>query len=236
MICLPLQAADLYVAVASNFKLTMQQIVHRFEESDGVSVKISSGATGKHYAQIRQGAPFDVFFAADSRRPRLLQQQGLAKLRFTYALGRLLLWSPQPDLVDNKAEILSAERFQYLAMANPKLAPYGRAAQQVLQKLGRWKALQSRIVRGENVGQALQYVKTGNAQLGFVAAAQVMRRQQRVSGSWWWVPTAYYDEIRQQAVALNDKPLTRAFMRFVRSTEIQQLIGESGYLGGQQDF
>jgi len=225
----PLHADELRVAVASNFSPAMQQIARRFEQQSGHHVKISSGATGRHYAQIRQGAPFDVFFAADSRRPALLEQQGLGKNRFTYALGKLVPWSPDPALVDSAGRVLQSDRFHFLAIANPKLAPYGRAARQVLERLGLWRVLRARMVRGENIGHAFQFVNSGNAQLGFVAAAQVMRPNHQPTGSWWQVPDAYYDEIQQQAVSLNGKKVSQAFMDFVRSDDIQRLIRQSGY-------
>ena len=221
------QADELLVAVASNFNATMQQIARRFEQQSGYRVRISSGATGKHYAQISHGAPFDVFFAADEKRPRLLQQQGLAQGRFTYALGKLVLWSPDPDLIDGDEQVLSSQRFRFLAIANPKLAPYGRAAQQVLQKLKLWRRLQAQLVRGENVGQAFQYVKSGNAQLGFVAASQL--KQGEAAGSWWQAPQRWYRPIRQQAVRLNNRKATQQFMDFVRSDAVRQLIRQSGY-------
>ena len=229
MLAWPLQADELSIAVASNFSALMQQIAHRFEQQTGHRVKISSGATGKHFAQIRQGAPFDAFFAADERRPTLLEQQGLAQGRFTYAQGKLLLWSPDPALVDDAGRVLASERFRYLAIANPKLAPYGRAAQQVLQKLGLWSALRRRMVRGENIGHAYQFVNSGNAELGFVAASQVLRADRPQRGSWWRVPENYYAPIRQQAVRLNEKKSTRHFMEFMRSDEIRRLISQNGY-------
>ncbi len=218
-----------YVAVASNFSAVMQQIARRYQAHSGQQVKISSSATGKHYAQIRQGAPFDVFFAADSKRPQLLEQQGLATGRYSYALGKLLLWSPDPELITGDSRVLSNGAFHYLAIANPKLAPYGRAARQVLQRLGLWERLRSRMVRGENIGQAFQFVNSGNAELGFVAAAQLVKSGQKISGSHWEIPDGWYDEIRQQAVMLNDKPSTRAFFEFVQSAAIRRLIGQSGY-------
>ncbi|RKZ91942.1 MAG: molybdate ABC transporter substrate-binding protein, partial [Gammaproteobacteria bacterium] len=164
-------AEEIRVVVASNFTDAIREIAGRFEMKTQHKVSVISGSTGKHYAQISNGAPFDVFFAADVKRPELLEQQGLALpgSRFTYAVGKIVLWSPDQDYIDTSANVLKQGKFNHLSIANPKLAPYGRAAQQVLKKLGLWNKLQGRMVRGENIGQAFQFVKSGNARLGFVA-------------------------------------------------------------------
>jgi len=224
-------ADQIRVAVASNFAPAMRQISQQFEQQTGHRVVISSGSTGKQYAQISNGAPYDVFFAADVKRPKLLEQQGIAVpgSRFTYALGKLVLWSPNKQLVDNAGQVLQSERFRYLAIANPKLAPYGRAAQQTLSKLGLWQALRKRMVRGENIGHAYQFVKSGNAELGFVAASQVLQPGKPVTGSLWLIPNDYYAKIEQQAVALSDDAVTRSFMDFVRSEAVRELVRQFGY-------
>ena len=224
-------AGEIRIAVASNFANTIKHIATRFENNTGHRVKISIGSTGKHYAQIKNGAPFDIFFAADTRRPELLDQQGLAIAgsRFTYAQGKLILWSPQQYLVDNEGRVLESTDFNYLAVANPKLAPYGKAAQQVLQKRGLWKSLTKRMVRGENIGQTFQFVKSGNAQLGFVAASQLKKNGTMHEGSVWEVPQKYYSAINQQAVLLKDNLIARTFLTFMRSDEVLSLIRESGY-------
>ena len=219
------------VAVASNFADALAAIAGRFETTTGQRVTLSSGSTGKHYAQIRNGAPFDAFFAADAQRPRLLEEEGLALpgSRFTYALGRLVLWSPEPGYVDPEAAVLARGSFRHLAIANPRLAPYGKAAQEVLQALGLWEQLGPRLVRGENISQAYQFVASGNAALGFVACSQVQRPGQPLRGSMWEVPQALYTPIRQQAVLLKDDAVARSFMAFVRSEPALNIIRDYGY-------
>jgi molybdate transport system substrate-binding protein len=224
-------AAEIRVAVASNFAEAATTLAQRFEATSGHKVTLSFGSTGKHYAQIKHGAPFDAFFAADVRRPELLEKEKLTVpgSRFTYARGTLLLWSPTPGYVDAEGKVLVYGNFRHLAIANPKLAPYGRAAQQVLQARGLWNRIRLRLVRGENIAQAFQYVQSGNAELGFVAAAQVMRPGQPVEGSWWQVPQALYSPIEQQAVLLKDSAAARAFLDFVRSDEALAIIHGFGY-------
>ncbi len=224
-------ADEIHVAVASNFANALKIIAREFETATGHRVIVSIGATGKHYAQIRHGAPFDIFFAADSRRPQLLEAEGIALpgSRFTYAIGKLVLWSPKPGYVDTQGEILQTGEFQHLAIANPRLAPYGKAAQEVLQAQGLWETLKERAVRGENIGQAFQFVKSGNAELGFVAWSQVRRPGQPAAGSWWDVPTSLYTTIEQQAVLLEDSPATQAFVTFINSEAARAIIRQSGY-------
>ena len=224
-------AGEIRVAVASNFSNAMVAIADQFETETGHTVKLSFGSTGKHYAQIVNGAPFDAFFAADVKRPELLEKEGLgmAGSRFTYAVGKLILWSPEPDLVDPHADILKQGTFRHLAIANPKLAPYGVAARQVLQSLELWQDMQGRLVRGENIGQAFQFVASGNAELGFVARSQLKYPGQEATGSAWEVPQSLYDPIEQQAVLLNDKQAARAFMSFVHSDSAIRIIRAHGY-------
>ncbi len=227
----PVYAGVIRVAVASNFANTLKQISASFEQDTGHQVKLSIGSTGKHYAQIKNAAPFDVFFAADTRRPELLDKEGLAIAgsRFTYARGKLILWSPDQNLVDEGGRVLNSKDFYYLAIANPKLAPYGKAAQQVLQKRGLWKSLRSQIVRGENIGQTFQFVKSGNAQLGFVAASQVVSDGVIKSGSFWQVPEEEYSAINQQAVLLSNNEIAKEFIAYLRSDEMLKVIRNSGY-------
>ncbi|RUM93867.1 MAG: molybdate ABC transporter substrate-binding protein, partial [Thiothrix sp.] len=170
-----LLADNIHIAVASNFSDTIKQIPKYFKADTGHKVTLVFGSTGKHYAQIKNGAPFEAFFAADMKRPQLLDSEGLALpgSRFTYAIGKLALWSPTTGFVDKEGKALNEDNFHYLALANPKLAPYGKAAQQVLQQRGLWDSLSGRMVRGENIGQASQFVKSGNAELGFVAYSQI---------------------------------------------------------------
>jgi len=224
-------ADEIRVAVASNFANTLKVLASNFKTVSGHEIKISVGSTGKHYAQIHHGAPFDVFFAADSKRPARLEAEGiaLAGSRFTYALGKLVLWSPKTGHVDAQGKILETGTFQHLAMANPRLAPYGRAAQEVLQKRGLWKTLKGRAVRGENIAQAFQFVKSGNAGLGFIAWSQIKRPGRPVPGSYWKIPPDLYSPIEQQAVLLNDSATARAFVDFVKSPKSQRLIRSFGY-------
>lgn len=227
----PARAETLRVAVASNFRPAMLQLAERFEQDSGQQLTLIFGSTGKHYAQIVNGAPFDAFLAADAERPRRLEQEGhaLPGSRFVYALGRLVLWSPDTALVDDSGAILRSDRFRHLAIANPDLAPYGAAAREVLRALGVWEALQGRLVRGENIAQAYQFVASGNAELGFVARAQRVAAGADATGSSWTPPAALYGPIEQQAVLLTDSPATRAFAAFLQSAEARALIRAAGY-------
>jgi molybdate transport system substrate-binding protein len=224
-------AEQIRIAVASNFVDTLKAIAEPFETHTGHNVTLIVGSTGKHYAQIKQGAPFDVFFAADSNRPMLLENEGdaVAGSRITYALGKIVLWSPKAGYVDAQGRILEGGDFRYLAIANPELAPYGKAAQQVLQTRGLWGQLKARLVRGENIGQTFQFVKSGNAELGFVAYSQVKRPAQPLAGSLWQVPQTLYTPIEQQAVLLRESDATRAFMLYVRSDDALKIIHDYGY-------
>ncbi|MGW8229256.1 MAG: molybdate ABC transporter substrate-binding protein [Gammaproteobacteria bacterium] len=224
-------AEVIHVAVASNFREPAREIAARYEQLSGQQLVLSFGSTGKHYAQIRHGAPFDVFFAADVWRPRLLEEEGvaIADSRFTYARGRLVLWSPQKGFIDNQGKVLETGHFIRLAIANPKLAPYGRAAQEVLQVKGLWNAIQPLIVRGENIGQTYQFVKSGNAELGFVAYSQIKRSNQAITGSYWLVPQTLYQPIEQQVIMLRDNSAIRAFIAYVQSPQVQTIIRNYGY-------
>jgi len=225
------RADELRIAVASNFATTMAALTSRFEQQSGHSVTIATGSTGKHYAQIVNGAPFDIFFAADVERPERLENEGLIVpgSRFTYAIGRLVLWSPLNNRADMNADILTTDTYQHLAIAHPRLAPYGKAAKQVLAKKGLWQQLQTRIVRGENIGQTFQFVKSGNAQLGFVALSQVTSLEPRSQSSYWLIDQSLYDKIEQQAVMLKSTPATQAFMRYAQSQEARTIIQQYGY-------
>ncbi|MEN8214171.1 MAG: molybdate ABC transporter substrate-binding protein [Pseudomonadota bacterium] len=225
-------ADEIQVAVASNFSDTMKRIAERFEASSGHKVSLSFGSTGKHYAQIRNGAPFDAFFAADARRPELLEKEGVVQpgSRFTYAIGKLVLWSPDAGLVDTEGKVLELGEFRHLAIANPKLAPYGKAAQQFLESRGIWNSLQSRIVRGENAGQTYQFVTSGNAELGLVALSQVKRPGRAIAGSVWEVPRRLYHPIAQQAVLLSGSAAASDLLAFVKDDEALAIIRGYGYL------
>ena len=226
------EADQIRVAVASNFSSAVKALAAAFETQSEHEVKLVAGSTGKHFTQIKHGAPFEVFLAADADHPRRLENEALAvpDTRFTYAVGRLALWSPRDGLVDGEGQILKSADFRYLAIANPDLAPYGRAAEEVLASLGLWQDLQRRMVRGENIGQTFQFVVTGNAELGFVALSQVAAVATTISpGSLWRVPQNLYDPIEQQAVLLRDTDAARAFLAFVRSEEARSIIRDHGY-------
>ncbi len=225
------QPDEVRVAVATNFAEVMEELAERFEAASGLTVLVSSASTGAHYAQIRNGAPFDVYFSADRERPELLEQEGLSVpgTRFTYAIGRLALWSPDPGLVDDAGAVLASGQFRYLAIANPELAPYGAAARQVLVRRGLWDGIQDRLVRGQDIGQAYAFVSSRNAELGFVALSQIQRPDAAVEGSRWIVPESEHDPIEQQAVLLVDTAAAREFLAFVRGEEATALIQSFGY-------
>jgi len=231
----PAQAAEALAAVATNFAEVMAALAPRFEAATGHRLRVSSGSTGKLYAQIQNGAPFDIFLAADQRRPKLLETAGdaVAGSRFTYAIGRLTLWSADERRIGaDGAAVLRDGKFRHLAIANPKLAPYGLAAQQALTALGLWKPLQDRIVQGENIGQAFSLVATGNAELGFVALSAVLSPRHKVKGSRWDVPLNLYQPIKQDAVLLAhgaDNAAARSFMGFIKSAEARKIVAGFGY-------
>lgn len=226
-----LEAGQIRAAVASNFAGAAKVLAERFEEVTGHKVILAFGSTGKHYAQIKNGAPFEVFFAADVARPELLEEEGAAVpgSRFTYAVGRLVLWSPREGYIDRDGAVLERGDFEYLAIANPKLAPYGEAARGVLRARGIWEKLSGRIVRGENISQTLQFVQTGNAELGFVALSQVLEPGRPPQGSYWEIPQTLYHPIEQQAVLLKDTQTARAFLKFVKGDEARSIIQSYGY-------
>jgi len=227
----PAPASPLRVAVASNFRHAMEALADRFENDTGQTLTLAFGSSGKHYAQIRNGAPFDAFFAADSERPRRLEEEGAAvpDTRFTYARGRLLLWSARAGYVDEHGEVLRTGSFRHLAIANPDLAPYGAAARETLTALGLWEGLQDRLVRGENIGQTYQFVSSGNAELGFIAQSLLAWPGHPATGSWMIVPQSLYRPIEQQAVLLRDSEAGRAFMDYMRTPAAGALIREYGY-------
>jgi molybdate transport system substrate-binding protein len=223
-------AADVVrVAVAANFTAAMQKIAADYEQASGHKALISYGSTGKLYAQIQQGAPFDVFLAADQQRPRLLVEQGRASGAFTYAIGRLVLWSADPRRVVNQAALKQGD-FARLALANPKTAPYGAAAVTVMQRLGVNEDLQAKRVTGDSIAQAYQFVATGNAELGFVALAQIALDSD--AGSHWEIPQALYEPIRQDAVLLQrgrENPAALALLDYLRSAAARAVIHKYGY-------
>ena len=224
-------ADEIRIAVATNFTAAMSDLVQRFELETEHSVLVSSGSTGNHYAQIKNGAPFEAFFAADAERPRLLEQEGVAVRgsRFRYAVGRLVLWSPEPGYVDDQGRVLENGDFRRLAIANPDLAPYGAAARETLTARGLWERLTTRLAMGQDIGQAFAFVQTRNAELGFVALAQLRQPGKQVEGSYWIVPASLHRPIEQEAVLLRDVPAARMFLEFVKSAEAREIIRSYGY-------
>jgi molybdate transport system substrate-binding protein len=224
-------AGEFRVAVATNFAAPAQVIATRFTAISGDRVVPVFGSTGKHYAQIKNGAPFAAFLAADAQRPARLEEAGLAVAgsRLTYAVGRIVLWSPREGYVDPQGQVLAEGDYRHLAIANPLLAPYGRAAEEVLRARGLWESLGGRLVRGEDIGQTFQFVHSGNAELGFVAYSQVKRPGGTPQGSWWEVPQALYRPIEQQAVLLQESPVARAFLSFLQGSEARAIIADFGY-------
>lgn len=227
-------AAEVSVAVAANFTAPMQKIAAAFEQKTGHKAVLSFGSTGKFYAQIKNGAPFQVLLAADAEIPAQLDKEGLtvSGSRFTYAIGRLVLWSKQAGLVDEKGDVLRQGGFDRLAIADPKLAPYGAAAVQSLTGLGLLPALKKRLVQGENIAQTYQFVATGNAALGFVALSQVRSEGRAAPGSAWIVPARLHSAIRQDAVVLapgKNNPAAAALVGFLQTEQARALIRSFGY-------
>lgn len=228
------RAAEVQVAVASNFTVPMQKIAAAFEADTGHKALLSFGSTGMFYAQIRNGAPFQLLLAADHETPARLEKEGaaVAGTRFTYSTGRLVLWSAQPGVVDDKGEVLRRLSVGRIALANPKLAPYGAAAIDALTALGLLKGLQPRFVQGENIAQTYQFVATGNAQLGFVALSQVMIDGRIAKGSAWVVPASLHAPIRQDAVVLaagKDNAAAAALAAYLKGEKARDVIRSFGY-------
>lgn len=227
-------AAEVSVAVAANFTAPMQRLAADFERDTGHKARLSFGATGKFYAQISHGAPFEVFLSADDETPARLENEGQAVKgsRFTYAIGRLVLWSPQPNRVDAQGAVLEKGDFNRMAIANPKTAPYGAAAIETLTQLGLLTRLQGRFVQGENIAQTHQFVSTGNAELGFIALSQVFKDGQLTGGAAWIVPAKLHSPIRQDAVLLSKgrgNPAAEALMQYLRSDKAKVTLRAFGY-------
>ncbi|MFZ2306615.1 MAG: molybdate ABC transporter substrate-binding protein [Rhodoferax sp.] len=227
------RADEISVAVAANFTAPMQAIAAGFEKETGHKVLAAYGATGKFYAQIRNGAPFEVLLTADEETPaRLIKENAaVAGSQFTYAIGKLVLWSAKPAIVDGAGAVLKAGGFNHLAIANPKLAPYGAAAVEVMKGLGVYASVQPKIVTGESIAQTHQFISTGNALLGFVALSQVLK-DGKIDGSSWIVPATLYAPIRQDAVILEKgkgKPAAEALMKYLKSDKARAIIQSFGY-------
>ena len=228
------QAGEVTVAVAANFTAPMQKIALAFEQDTGHKAQLAFGATGKFYAQIKNGAPFAVLLAADDETPARLEKEGLAVAgaRFTYATGRLALWSKSPNLVDEKGEVLRSNSFNKIAIADPKLAPYGMAAMEVIYKLGVQANVVPKLVQGESIGQTYQFVSTENAQLGFVALSQISIDGRITQGSAWVVPQSMYTPLKQDAVLLNagkDNMAAQALLKYLQGDKAKAIIRQYGY-------
>lgn len=231
----PAPAAEVQVAVASNFAGAMDELAAAFERETGHRAVVALGSTGRFNAQVRNGAPFEVLLAADEATPAALERDGYAVggTRFTYALGRLVLWSRDPSRVDAAGAVLRRPPGDArLAIADPRLAPYGAAALQVLDALGVRAAWTPRLVQGENIAQAWQFVASGNVALGLVARSQVEAGARRADGSGWLVPASLHAPIRQDVVLLargRDRPAARALLEFLRGPEARRIIVAHGY-------
>jgi molybdate transport system substrate-binding protein len=224
------------VAVAANFTKPMNEIVAAFEKETGHSAKLSFGSSGKFVAQIENGAPFEAFLSAGNEDPAALQKKGLAvaNTQFTYAIGKLVLWSATPNFVDEQGQILSKGGFKHLAIADPKLAPYGEAAEEVLKAKKLFDKLQPLFVKGETISQTFQFISTGNAELGFVALSQVIdvEKGKITTGSAWLVPENLHAQIRQDAILLKkgeSNPAAVALLKFLKSEPALAIIKKYGY-------
>lgn len=236
MLTLPLQilAAEVHVAVAANFTAPMKVLAQSFERDTGHKAVLSFGATGQLFAQIKNGAPFAILLAADDETPIKLEQEGLgvSGSRFTYARGKLVLWSKKPGFVDAQGEILRSGRLDKIAIASPKLAPYGAAAMEALDKMGLRERLGSKIVEGANITQTFQFVASENAALGLIALSQVYENGAIREGSAWIVPGAMYTPIKQDAVLLNlgkDNPAAMALLKYLQGDKAKAVIRTFGY-------
>ncbi|MCW2306876.1 molybdate ABC transporter substrate-binding protein [Rhodobium gokarnense] len=230
-IAAPALAGEVKVAVAANFTAAAKDIGEAFKAETGHDAVLSFGSTGKLYTQIANGAPFEVFLAADQARPEKAEKEGLAVdgSRFTYAVGKIVLYSTDPDLVDDAGKVLEGDGFTRLAVANPKTAPYGTAAVEALKALGFYDKVESKLVFGDNIAQTFQFVATGNAQLGFVALSQIAGNE---DGSRWPVPTDLYKPIRQDAVLLKtgaEGEAAAAFLSFLKGPSAAAIIEGYGY-------
>ncbi len=227
-------AGEVQVAVAANFAGPMAKIGEAFTADTGHTLKVSTGATGKFYAQIINGAPFEVLLAADDETPRKLiaGSHAVGGTNFTYALGKLVLWSAQPGFVDDQGAVLASDKVKHVAIANPKVAPYGAAGLEVVKARGLTERVTPKIVTGESIAQTFQFVSTGNAEIGFVALSQVAVPGKPVTGSYWVVPSNLYGEIRQDAVLLQPgerNPAAKALLDYLKSEPARKLIREFGY-------
>lgn len=239
ILCLPFSAKvyaeEFVAAVAANFLGPFKKISAQFQKTAPHKINIVSGSTGSLFAQIVNGAPFHIFLSADSKRPKILEERGLAipGTRYVYALGRLTLWSADPDRIGKSGiDTLRGGGFRHLAIANPKTAPYGQAAASVLKKLKLWNRLLPLLVRGANISQAFQFTAAGHAELGFVALSQALDPKFKSKGSRWDVPAEMHGPLEQSAVLLKKGKRNAgavAFMKFIRGTQARHIIKNYGY-------
>ena len=227
-------AAEVQVAVAANFTAPMKLIAANFEKDSGHQARLAFGSTGKFYAQIISGAPFEVLLSADSETPAKLEKEGAAVnvTRFTYATGKLVLWSSRAGFVDQQGEVLQKNAFRHLAVAAPKLAPYGAAAVETMRKLGLATSLAPKLVIGESIGQAFSFVQTGNAELGFISLSQVYEDGKIKSGSAWIVPESLHAPLRQDAVLLargRNNPAAVALLAYLKGEKAKAIMRAFGY-------
>jgi len=227
-------AGEVVVAVAANFTAPMNIIATEFEKDTGHKAALAFGSSGRFYAQVKNGAPFQVFLSADDETPAKLAHDGLAEpaSQFTYAIGSLVLWSAKPGFVDAKGDVLKSGKFTKLAIANPKTAPYGKAAIQTLTQLGLLASVEPKLVQGENIAQTFQFTQTGNADLGFVALSQVMKEGKVTEGSAWVVPAEMHEPIRQDVILLSTgrgNAAAEALMKYLRTDKARGVIRSFGY-------
>ena len=229
-----LHAAQASVAVAANFMAPMKRIAQDFERDTGHKLTLAFGATGQFYAQIRHGAPFAVLLSADDETPLKLEKEGLGVpgSRLTYAIGKLVLWSKKPGFVDAQGEVLRQGGFEKIAVANPKLSPYGAAALQVLDKMGLRERIAAKMVQGSNITQTFQFASSENAQLGFIALSQVFDNGKLKQGSAWLVPSAMHAPLQQDALLLNpgkDNAAALALLKYLQGDQAKAVIRAFGY-------
>ena len=227
----PVAADDLHIAVAANFQSTLEELIQQYEQSTGHRVILSAGSTGLLYAQISNGAPFDLFFAADTKRPAELERSGLSipGSRLNYANGRLALCSPAEKIPADIASWLQSDAVKRLAIANPVLAPYGAATAEVLRNTGSEQALRDKLIIGGNISQTFQFVASGNVSAGFIAVAQMNKGNLTQGWSCQLIAAALHEPIRQEAVIINDRPVSHDFMQFIKQAKSRSIIKNAGY-------
>ena len=226
-----LHADEINIAVAADFAPTAAKIIEIFEKETDHKIHIVTASTTKLSAQIQNGSPMSAFLAADKEHPKMLEEKGIAikHSRFTYAIGHIYLWSQNPTLIDKQGDVLNKGDFKHLAIANPIFAPYGKAAQEALTNLHVWEKLQGKLVIGESVAQAFQFVKSGNAQLGIIASSYLVEPGKKIPGSFWVIPQDDYNPLVQQAVLLEKNPVAEEFLKFLKSSQAQLIIEGHGY-------